>query len=147
MARDRLPPIRAVSWKRKAMKIEHIALWADDIEALKSFYVKYFDAKAGRRYSNPAKAFSSYFLGFDSHTRLEIMQSPSVTGRKNSPYGQTPGYAHIAFSVGSEDKVNALTRWLAQDGFEILDGPRRTGDGYYESVVLDPENNRIEITV
>jgi len=129
------------------MNIEHIAMWSKDIESLKSFYEKYFNARSNDKYTNSNKRFSSYFLSFDSGTRLEIMQMQSVVDATGSPYDQFIGYTHLAFSVGSEDKVNALTAKLAQDGFEVLDGPRKTGDGYYESVVLDPENNRIEITV
>ena len=129
------------------MKIEHIALWAKNIDNLKTFYEKYFQAKSSNKYSNPSKKFSSYFLSFYSVTRLEIMQMPSVPASKGNPYDQFLGYTHLAFSVGSEDKVNALTSKLANDGFKVLNGPRRTGDGYYESVVLDPENNRIEITI
>ena len=129
------------------MKIEHIALWAKNIEALKSFYEKYFNAHSNNKYTNPRKRFSSYFLSFDSGARLEIMQMDSVPDTKDNPYDQFIGYIHIAISVGSEEKVNVLTAKLLEDGFEILDGPRRTGDGYYESVVLDPEQNRVEITV
>ncbi len=129
------------------MKIEHIALWAKNIEAVKSFYEKYFNAQSNDKYTNPSKGFSSYFLSFDSGIRLEIMQMDSVQDTRGNPYDQFLGYIHLAFSVGSEDQVNALTAKLAGDGFKVLDGPRRTGDGYYESVVLDPENNRIEITV
>lgn len=129
------------------MKIDHIALWAKDIDTLKSFYEKYFNAKSNSKYSNPKKQFSSYFLSFNSDTRLEIMQMPSVPASKDDPFDQFIGYIHLAIATGSEEKVDALTAKLANDGFEVLDGPRRTGDGYYESVVLDPENNRIEITV
>jgi lactoylglutathione lyase len=129
------------------MKIEHVALWAKNIDKLKSFYEKYFNAQSNSKYTNPSKHFSSYFLSFDSGARLEIMQMQSVQDANGKPYDQFIGYIHLAFSVGSEDRVNALTAKLAEDGFKVLDGPRRTGDGYYESVVLDPENNRIEIIV
>ena len=129
------------------MKIEHVALWAKNIDKLKSFYEKYFNAQSNSKYTNPSKHFSSYFLSFDSDTRLEIMQMPSVPASKGDRFDQFLGYFHLAFSVGSEDKVNALTSKLSDDGYEVVDGPRRTGDGYYESVVFDPENNRIEITV
>lgn len=129
------------------MKIEHIAVWAKDIENLRVFYETYFGAKSNDKYINAGKRFSSYFLSFGSGARLEIMQMPSVPETSNDPYRQFTGYIHIAISVGSEEKVDALTLRLKQDGFEILDGPRKTGDGYYESAVLDPENNRIEITV
>ena len=128
------------------MKIEHIALWAQNIEVLKSFYEKYFNAKSNKKYSNPNKKFSSYFLSFSSDTRLEIMQMPSIPNAKKNQAVQFLGYTHLAISVGSEEKVNSLTSKLHDDGYKVLDGPRRTGDGYYESVVLDPENNRIEIT-
>jgi lactoylglutathione lyase len=138
---------RNVLWKRDTMRIDHIALWAKNIDNLKLFYEKYFHAKSNSKYTNPKNQFSSYFLSFDSDTRLEIMQVPSVSASKGNPYDQYTGYIHLAFSVGSEDNVDALTSTLADDGFEVLDGPRETGDGYYESVVLDPENNRIEITV
>jgi lactoylglutathione lyase len=129
------------------MKIEHVALWARNIETIRSFYEEYFNAQTSAKYTNPRKQFSSYFLSFDSATRLEIIQMKTVPDTNGNPYDQFTGYIHLAFSVGSEDSVNALTAKLAEDGFEVLDGPRRTGDGYYESVVLDPENNRIEITV
>lgn len=128
------------------MKIEHVAIWAKDIEALKSFYEKYFNARSNDKYANPAKGFSSYFLGFASGARLEIMQMDSVPDSTNDPYDQFTGLIHLAFSVGTEEKVDSLTEQLKDDGFEVLDGPRKTGDGYYESVVLDPEKNRIEIT-
>ena len=128
------------------MKIEHVAMWAKDLEALRGFYQHYFGATANDKYTNPTKQFSSYFLTFGEGARLEIMQMPTVPPSQNDPYKQFMGLIHLAISVGSEEKVDALTAQLAADGYEVLDGPRRTGDGYYESVVLDPENNRIEIT-
>jgi lactoylglutathione lyase len=129
------------------MKIEHIALWAQNIEVLKSFYEKYFNAKSNKKYSNPNKKFSSYFLSFCSDTRLEIMQMPFIQNANKNRTDQFLGYTHLAISVGSEEMVNSLTSKLFDDGYKVLDGPRRTGDGYYESVVLDPENNRVEITI
>ena len=131
------------------MKIEHVALWAKDIDKIKSFYEKYFSAKSNSLYTNPKTRFSSYFLSFGSGARLEIMQMQSVSDktRNPNPHDQSTGYIHIAISVGSEEKVNTLTAKLLKDGFKVLDGPRKTGDGYYESVVLDPEQNRVEITV
>lgn len=129
------------------MKIEHVALWAKDIDKLKSFYEKYFNAKSNSIYTNSKTGFSSYFLSFGSGARLEIMQMQSLQDKSGSPCDQSIGYIHIAVSVGSEEKVDALTAKLSADGFEVLDGPRRTGDGYYESVILDPEHNRVEITV
>jgi lactoylglutathione lyase len=129
------------------MKIEHVAFWAKDIEKLKDFYETYFEARSNHKYTNAEKDFSSYFLSFDSGARLEIMQMSCVPETANDPYRQFTGLIHIAISVGSVEKVNSLTSQLAKDGYEVLDGPRKTGDGYYESTVLDPENNRIEITV
>jgi lactoylglutathione lyase len=129
------------------MKIEHVAIWAKDIEKLKNFYEKYFGATSNDKYTNDDKNFSSYFLSFDSGTRLEIMQMTSIPETANNPYKQFTGLIHIAISVGSVEKVDYLTSELARDGYEVLDGPRKTGDGYYESIVLDPENNRVEITV
>ncbi len=128
------------------MAIEHVALWAKDIEALKAFYEKYFAARSNDKYSNSSKGYSSYFLSFESGARLELMQRDSVPETRNDPYKQFTGFIHLAFSVGSEEEVDSVTERLSKDGFEVLDKPRRTGDGYYESVVLDPEKNRIEIT-
>ena len=129
------------------MKVEHIAIWTKDIEGLRQFYEKYFDASANEKYTNSEKGFSSYFLSFDSGARLEIMQMSSVPETANDPYKQFTGLIHIAISVGSAEKVDTLTANLAKNGYEVLDSPRETGDGYYESTVLDPENNRIEVTV
>ena len=129
------------------MKIEHAAIWAKDIEKLKLFYETYFDASSNQKYTNDGNNFSSYFLSFSSGARLEIMQMPSVPETENDPYKQFIGFIHLAISVGSIERVDLLTSQLKSDGYEILDGPRNTGDGYYESTVLDPENNRIEITV
>jgi lactoylglutathione lyase len=129
------------------MKIEHLAIWVRDLEGMKHFYETYFGARAGNRYENPAKRFASYFLSFESGARLEIMTTEDLKENTNNFYLPFRGIAHFALSAGSEENVNKLTARLANDGFERLDGPRRTGDGYYESVVLDPEGNRIEITV
>jgi len=126
------------------MRIEHIALWTRDIERLRAFYERYFRATAGARYENPRKQFQSYFLSFAQGARIELMQSPHVGGDEQE---QRLGYAHLALSLGSEAAVDALTARLRGDGYAVLDGPRRTGDGYYESVVLDPDGNRIELTV
>jgi lactoylglutathione lyase len=128
------------------MHIEHLAIWVQDLEAMRSFYSKYFGASSGEKYYNSNKQFESYFLSFANGPRLELMKSPGTLPRENEA-AQYMGLVHFAVSIGSEEKVDALTEQLKQDGFEVIDGPRRTGDGYYESVVLDPENNRIEITV
>lgn len=126
-------------------KIEHISLWASDIEKMKDFYVSFFGGKIGDKYVNPKKKFESYFIEFSSGTRLEIMHKDGlVSGDRDN---QVSGYAHIAFSAGSKEKVDKFTGVMKEAGFEIADGPRTTGDGYYESVILDPEGNRIEITI
>lgn len=127
------------------MRISHIAVWTQDIERLKEFYERHFGAKAGPRYVNPGRRFESYFLSFESGARLEIMQMPSVSRRQD--IGAPPqGYAHLAVSVGSEAEVDHLTDRLRAGGCDVLSNPRRTGDGYYESVVADPDGNPIEIT-
>ncbi|GAB4023433.1 VOC family protein [Spirosoma koreense] len=130
------------------MNIEHFALWVRDLDRMRIFYETYFGAIANDRYVNARKEFSSYFLSFpDGGPRLEIMQMPGIRERQPDGLAQWMGWAHLACSVGSEAAVDALTERLRTDGYIVVDGPRRTGDGYYESVVLDPEQNRIEITV
>ncbi|MFA9438523.1 VOC family protein [Uliginosibacterium sp. sgz301328] len=129
------------------MRIEHIALWARDVDGLSAFYVRHFGAMASPRYVNEKKRFASIFLSFDSGARLELMQRPDILPAGDDPHVMQMGYTHMAISVGSEQEVDALTRKLEAEGCVRLDGPRRTGDGYYESVILDPEGNRIEITV
>lgn len=128
------------------MRIEHIAVWTEDIERLASFYRTYFGAAVGEKYANPAKGFESRFLTFDSGARLEIMRTTALSPVKLEPGAQRMGITHLAFSIGSEQGVDELTDRLRRAGQSILDGPRRTGDGYYESVALDPDGNRIEIT-
>lgn len=129
------------------MKIEHIAIWVKDLEQMRKFYCQYFDASAGEKYTNPKKQFESYFLSFANGMRLELMHMPGIPDSTNNAYKQFSGLIHFAISAGDERKVNELTRQLVNDGFELIDGPRWTGDGYYESVILDPEKNRIEITI
>ena len=129
------------------MNIEHIALWTEDIDRLAAFYVNYFDAEAGSRYHNPSKGFESCFLTFSGGARLEVMRTTGPSPVSLPPGVQRMGLTHLAIAVGSEQRVDALTRRLESDGFPVLSGPRRTGDGYYESTILDPDGNRIEITV
>lgn len=125
--------------------LNHIGLYVKDIEASKDFFEKYFDAKSGEKYHNPRKSFSSYLMSFGNGATLEIMTKPnlsSITDRANNY-----GYAHISISVGSKEKVDELTKRLIDDGYPHHDGPRTTGDGYYESAILDAEGNVIEITI
>ncbi len=128
------------------MKIEHLAIWVRDLEKMKAFYEKYFQATSNEKYFNPKKNFNSYFLSFEGECRLEIMQMPNIPENKNDVHQQNMGFIHFAIYVGSKEKVDTLTEQLRKDGYEIVGEPRTTGDGYYESVILDPENNRIEIT-
>ncbi len=127
------------------MKIEHLAIWVNDLEGMKTFYETYFGAIAGNKYYNPSKKFTSYFLGFEDGPRLELMHSPDISGQLPG-HEEHLGLIHFAISLGSKKKVIALTENLRNAGLKIVGEPRTTGDGYYESVVLDPENNRIEIT-
>lgn len=128
------------------MKIEHIAMYVNDLENAKQFFESYFSARSGNLYHNKSTGFRSYFLTFDGGARLEIMSKPQVvTDTPKSP--EHTGYIHIALSVGNKQRVDSLTQKLKSDGFEVLSGPRTTGDGYYESCVVGFENNLIEITV
>ena len=129
------------------MKIEHIAMWVKDLEAMRGFYMKYFGALSNGKYLNPTKGFSSYFLRFDTGARLEIMHNAAVPENTCNPVEQHTGLIHFAISLGTIEAVDELTATLRKDGYRVVDGPRTTGDGYYESVVLDPEGNRIELTI
>ena len=127
-------------------RIEHIALWTGDIERLAAFYATYFSATSGTPYANPAKGFASRFLHFADGARIELMQTTTLPLTSAAPGAQRLGLTHLAIALGSEAQVDALTERLRRDGYPIIDGPRRTGDGYYESVALDPDGNRVEIT-
>lgn len=127
------------------MKIEHVALWTRDLEMMKNFYEEVFGAKASEKYSNPKTEFESYFIEFTSGARLELMKKPSIIDLQNDKEAEYIGYAHIAFSVGSKEKVDSITEDLRRKGVSVVSEPRTTGDGYYESCVLDPEDNRVEI--
>jgi len=129
------------------MHIEHVAISTKKLEQLKAFYELYFQARAGEKYVNPGKQFESYFLHFASGARLELMRMPSVPQTRDDIVQPSTGLIHLAFSTGSQENVDLLTQRLKRDGYRVVDGPRHTGDGYYESVVLDPDGNRIEITV
>lgn len=128
------------------IKIEHLALYVEDLEGMKDFYETYFLAKAGDRYQNLQKGFTSYFLSWKEGARLELMHKIGIENRQPSPGKENMGFTHLAISLGSELKVDFLTEKLRADGFEVVGEPRWTGDGYYESVVLDPEGNRLELT-
>ena len=127
------------------MRIEHVAMWTTDLGRCKHFYTAYFGATASPNYLNPAKGFESCFLTFDGGARLEVMTTTSLSLAELAPGAQRLGLAHMAISVGSDAAVDELTKRLRSDGIAVVDGPRRTGDGYYESVIIDPDGNRIEI--
>lgn len=127
------------------MKIEHIAMYVNDLEKAKQFFEKYFNAKSNSKYHNHKTDFRSYFLTFDDGARLEIMNRPKMND-ETKEINRT-GFIHIAFSTGSAERVNELTDKLKKDGYEVISGPRTTGDGYYESCIIGIEGNQIEITV
>ena len=127
------------------MRIEHIGLWTADLEKMKAFYCEYFKATAGELYHNQKSGFRSYFLSFADGARLEIMHREDVV--KGTQTTEILGFAHLAISVGSKETVDALTEKLVASGYPLLSPCRVTGDGYYESVIGDPEGNRIEITI
>ncbi|MDX9881475.1 MAG: VOC family protein [Prolixibacteraceae bacterium] len=127
------------------MKIDHIAIWCNDLEGMQHFYMHYFDASTSVGYYNHSKDFRSYFLKFDSDCTLELMQMPGIPKSKNDPRKQFSGIIHLAIKTGSKIKVDQLTEQLRADGFAVISEPRITGDGNYESVILDPEGNRVEI--
>lgn len=126
------------------MTIEHIAMFVNDLEAARDFFVTYLRGKSNDGYHNKTTGFRSYFISFDAGARLEIMNKPGMEDA-DKPLNRT-GYAHIAFSVGSRERVDELTGELRSAGYEVVSGPRTTGDGYYESCVVAIEGNQIEIT-
>lgn len=129
------------------MKIDHIAIWCSNLETMRSFYIKYFNMNSNEKYNNPHKAFCSYFLNFAGRdkARIELMEMPNIFENK-AIRGQLMGNAHIAISVGNKESVDSLTEILRMDGYPVIGEPRMTGDGYYESIVEDPEGNWLEIT-
>jgi lactoylglutathione lyase len=128
------------------MRIEHVALYVNDLEAARDFFVRYLDARVSAEspYENHTTGFRSYFLEVGDGARLEVMSKPGVGGESKGP--ERIGYAHVAFSLGSAEAVDTLTARLAADGYEVVSGPRTTGDGYYESCVIGPEGIRLELT-
>lgn len=127
------------------MRIEHIAMYVNELEKTRDFFIKYFDASSNDGYHNKTTNFKSYFLTFEDGARIEIMNHPDMSDDAKSI--RRTGYTHIAFSVGSKEKVDELTDILKADGYEVISGPRTTGDGYYESCVVCFEGNQIEITI
>jgi lactoylglutathione lyase len=129
------------------LRIEHVAIWTEDLQRLAEFYCAYFGATAGPLYVNSSKGFQSRFLSFEGGARIELMTSSKLNLAKADRGAQRCGLAHVALSMGAKQAVDDLTLRLRQNGVDVVDGPRQTGDGYYESVVLDPDGNRIEITI
>ncbi len=127
------------------MVIEHIALYVNDLEGAKDFFVSYLEASCNDGYYNQATGFKSYFLSFSNGARLEIMNKPSL--QKIDREADFLGFHHLAFSVGSKEKVEELTYSLMEAGYQVKSGPRTTGDGYYESCIVGVEGNFIEITI
>lgn len=127
------------------MTIDHIAFWVDDPEKMRRFYITYFNARCGEKYINPAKNYTSYFLSFGKEkARIELMTRPDIS-ETHGKRGFSKGMAHLSFSLGSKEAVNRLTEQLRKDHYTIASEPRTTGDGYYESAILDPEGNYIEL--
>jgi len=127
------------------MKIEHVAMYVNELEAARDFFVKYLGGTSNDGYHNEKTDFRSYFISFDDGARLEIMNKPDMYDMEK-PLNRT-GFIHIAFSVGSKEKVDELTENLKASGYDVVSGPRTTGDGYYESCIVGIEENQIEITV
>ncbi len=127
------------------MRIEHIAMYVNDLEAVRTFFMKHLGATSNDGYHNKTTDFRSYFLSFDGGARLEIMTKPAMQDAEKAL--NRTGLIHIAFSVGSRERVDALTAQMKADGYEVISGPRTTGDGYYESCIIGIEGNQIEITV
>ena len=126
------------------MKIEHTALYVNDLEKARDFFVKYLNGISNAGYHNPKTDFRSYFISFEDGARLELMHKPEMSD--NEKHLNRTGYAHVAFSLGSKEKVDSLTAKLKSDGYEVISGPRTTGDGYYESCIVAIEGNQIEFT-
>lgn len=129
------------------MKLEHVALWTENLETLRAYYCHYFEGKSNDLYTNKETGFTSYFISFADGARLEIMQMPEIpTNLNDRKRKQHLGLIHLAFGAESKDAVDQKAQELSSQGYEILRGPRTTGDGYYEFETLDPDENRIEVT-
>jgi lactoylglutathione lyase len=129
------------------IKIDHIACWTEDIDITCAFYAKYFEAVINPPYHNPIKRNTTRFLDFPGGGKLELMHNPNIKSIFPKTGEGHIGFIHLSFSVGSREAVDGLTQRLLVDGYAVVDGPRLTGDGYYESSVLDPDGNRVEITL
>ena len=127
------------------MKIEHIAMYVNNLEEVRDFFVKYLGGTSNTGYHNASTDFRSFFVSFDDGARIEIMNKPQMDDSEKTL--NRSGYVHLAFSVGSKEKVDELTERLKQDGYEVISGPRTTGDGYYESCIIGIEGNQIELTI
>ena len=128
------------------MKIDHIAVWTKQLEKMKHFYEHYFQGVSGEKYINPRKNFESYFISFEGSCRLEIMEKLEINKKLPDDQDEYLGITHFAMSTGSREMVDQLTNQMRKDGIRVVGEPRVTGDGYYESVVLDPDGNKVEIT-
>ena len=127
------------------MKIEHVAMYVNDLEKARDFFIKYLGGVSNDGYHNTKTGFKSYFISFDDGSRLELMNKPEMTD--DEKVLARTGYIHIAFSLGSKEAVDELTELLKSNGYEVVSGPRTTGDGYYESCIIGIEGNQIELTV
>jgi lactoylglutathione lyase len=128
------------------MTLDHVAIWTDQLEKLRDYYVKYFDGTSNNKYINPESKFESYFISFESGSRLELMKKPGIPANQNDTIDkQHLGLIHLSFGVQNMQLVNEKCKILSADGYEILRGPRKTGDGYWEFETLDPDNNRLEV--
>lgn len=135
------------SSKLNHLIFEHAAIWTDNLESLKDFYVKYLGGKSNEKYFNEKKHYQSYFISFGPGARLELMTRPNIPVNQNDTISlQYKGIIHLAFGATTKQEVDEKAKLFIANGFQILDGPRITGDGFYEFVTLDPDNNRIEIT-
>lgn len=126
------------------MKLDHVAMYVNDLETARDFFIRYFGAVSNEMYHNPRTELKTYFLSFDRGARLEIMSRPDMADLPKDPL--RTGLVHLAFCVGGKEKVDQLTERLRADGYAVVSGPRITGDGYYESCIEGPEGNLVEIS-
>ena len=127
------------------MQLHHTAIWVSNLEKIKAYYIKFFQATSNQKYVNPDTGFTSYFLSFESGSQLEIMHRADIPENANDTVKQHKGYIRLSFLVDSREAVEAKAKELQEAGYPILRGPRLTGDGYYEFETLDPEWNRLEV--